>query len=196
MVTDANSTNALARPDAALAPLHSRAHEAPERRTPELLSPAGDWDCAKAAVENGADAIYFGLDRFNARIRANNFTESDLPALMEFLHKRGVRGYVSFNTLIFANELEEARSTLRTIIAAGVDAAIVQDVGICRMIPEISPKFLRFMTTPQVGHSIYLNCFGNYQPFLLGTVNGGTNLDLDAGFSGKLTYSSASWGWN
>ena len=110
-------------------------------RTPELLSPAGDWECAKAAVENGADAIYFGLDRFNARIRANNFTESDLPGLMEFLHKRGVRGYVSFNTLIFANELDEARNSLKTIIAAGVDAAIVQDVGICRMIRELSPDF-------------------------------------------------------
>ena len=50
---------------------------------PELLAPAGDWDCAKAAVENGADAIYFGLDRFNARMRAHNFTEGALPKLME-----------------------------------------------------------------------------------------------------------------
>ncbi len=46
---------------------------------PELLAPAGNWECAKAAVENGADAIYFGLDRFNARMRADNFTEADLP---------------------------------------------------------------------------------------------------------------------
>ena len=53
----------------------------------ELLAPAGNWDCAKAAVENGADAIYFGLERFNARMRAQNFTESDLPELMEFLHR-------------------------------------------------------------------------------------------------------------
>ena len=65
---------------------------------PELLAPAGDWDCAKAAVENGADAIYFGLDKFNARMRAHNFTEADLPKLMEFLHRRGVKGYVTFNT--------------------------------------------------------------------------------------------------
>ena len=49
---------------------------------PELLSPAGDWDCAKAAVENGADAIYFGLEKFNARMRAHNFTVADLPKLM------------------------------------------------------------------------------------------------------------------
>ena len=108
---------------------------------PELLAPAGDWDCAKAAVENGADAIYFGLDKFNARMRANNFTEADLPKLMEFLHRRGVKGYVTFNTLVFENEIADAENYLRAIIAAGVDAAIVQDVGICRLIRELSPDF-------------------------------------------------------
>ena len=108
---------------------------------PELLAPAGDWDCAKAAVENGADAIYFGLDRFNARMRAHNFTEAALPRLMEFLHRRGVRGYVTFNTLVFADEMAAAENYLRAIIAAGVDAAIVQDVGICRLIRKLSPDF-------------------------------------------------------
>jgi putative protease len=108
---------------------------------PELLSPAGDWECAKAAVENGADAIYFGLDRFNARMRAKNFTEADLPALMEFLHRRGVKGYVTFNTLVFTDELADAADYLRSIIAAGVDAAIVQDVGIARLIRRLSPDF-------------------------------------------------------
>jgi putative protease len=111
------------------------------RSLPELLAPAGDWDCAKAAVENGADAIYFGLEKFNARMRAHNFTEADLPRLMEFLHRRGVKGYVTFNTLVFENELADAEKYLRTIIAAGVDAAIVQDVGICRLIRELSPDF-------------------------------------------------------
>ncbi len=108
---------------------------------PELLAPAGDWECARAAVENGADAIYFGLERFNARMRAKNFTQADLPALMKFLHHRGVRGYVTFNTLVFTAELADAESYLRTIIAAGVDAAIVQDVGICRLIRALSPDF-------------------------------------------------------
>ncbi|HXJ56308.1 MAG TPA: U32 family peptidase, partial [Verrucomicrobiae bacterium] len=88
-----------------------------------MLAPAGDWECARAAVENGADAIYFGLEKFNARMRAHNFTEADLPGLMEFLHGRGVRGYVTFNTLVFQNELAEAERHLRVIIAAGVDAA-------------------------------------------------------------------------
>src|ERR1051325_3221925 len=110
-------------------------------RLPELLAPAGDWECAKAAVENGADAIYFGLEKFNARMRAHNFTEADLPKLMEFLHRRGVKGYVTFNTLVFANELVDAEHYLRSIIAAGVDAAIVQDVGIARLIRRLSPDF-------------------------------------------------------
>ncbi len=113
----------------------------PALRIPELLAPAGDWECAKAAVENGADAIYFGLEKFNARIRAHNFTEADLPKLMEFLHRRGAKGYVTFNTLIFENELAEAEQYLRTMIAAGADAAIVQDVGICRLIRQLSPDF-------------------------------------------------------
>ena len=108
---------------------------------PELLAPAGDWDCARAAVENGADAIYFGLEKFNARMRAQNFTEADLPKLMEFLHRRGVRGYVTLNTLVFENELADAEKYLRTMIAAGVDAVIVQDVGICRLIRRLSPDF-------------------------------------------------------
>lgn len=108
---------------------------------PEILAPAGDWECARAAVENGADAIYFGLERFNARMRAKNFTQADLPALMAFLHHRGVRGYVTFNTLVFADELAAAEEYLRTIIRAGVDAAIVQDIGICRLIRRLSPDF-------------------------------------------------------
>jgi putative protease len=114
---------------------------APALRMPELLSPAGDWECAKAAVENGADAIYFGLERFNARMRANNFTEADLPKLLDFLHRRGVKGYITFNTLVFENELAEAERYARSMIAAGVDAAIIQDVGICRLIRRLSPDF-------------------------------------------------------
>src|SRR5512137_2784516 len=118
---------------------------APERRTPArlpvLVAPAGDWECARAAIENGADAIYFGLEKFNARMRANNFTEADLPRLMEFLHRRGVKGYVTFNILVFENEMADAEQYVRAMIAAGVDAAVVQDVGVCRLIRQLSPDF-------------------------------------------------------
>ena len=106
---------------------------------PELLSPAGNWECARAAVANGADAIYFGLPRFNARLRADNFSDDDLPALMKFLHQHGVKGYVAFNTLIFTGELADAEQQLRAIDAAGVDAVIVQDLGLARMVKEITP---------------------------------------------------------
>src|SRR5256886_16009209 len=114
-----------------------RGSSEPLSRIPELLAPAGDWECAKAAVENGADAIYFGLEKFNARMRAHNFTEADLPRLMEFLHRRGVKGYVTFNTLVFENEMALAEQYARAMIAAGADAAIVQDVGICRLIRRL-----------------------------------------------------------
>jgi len=110
-------------------------------RLPELLAPAGDWECARAAVENGADGIYFGLERFNARMRAHNFTLADLPELMGFLHRRGVKGYVTFNTLVFAEEMKAAADFLRIIISAGADAVIVQDVGMARLIRALSPDF-------------------------------------------------------
>ena len=110
-------------------------------RIPELLAPAGDWACARAAVENGADAIYFGLEQFNARMRADNFTEADLPKLIEFLHRRGVKGYVTLNTLVFENEMAQAEACLRSMIVAGVDAVVVQDAGICRLIRRLSPDF-------------------------------------------------------
>lgn len=108
---------------------------------PELMAPAGDWDCVCAAVENGADAVYFGLDRFNARMRANNFTRRDLPELMAYLHHRGVKGYLTFNTLVFTDELADATQFLKSVIASGVDAAIVQDVGICQLIRQLSSDF-------------------------------------------------------
>jgi U32 family peptidase len=108
---------------------------------PELLAPAGDWACVHAAVENGADAVYFGLDRFNARMRADNFTLLELPALMQFLHERGVKGYLAFNTLVFADEMRDAAAFLREAIAAGIDAAIVQDIGLCRLIRRVSADF-------------------------------------------------------
>src|SRR3982751_854707 len=77
------------------------------RRELELLAPAGDQLCLKAAVENGADAVYFGLEcGFNARARATNLHLDALPEVMHFLHERGVRGYVTLNTLVFPSELK------------------------------------------------------------------------------------------
>src|SRR4051794_35881296 len=82
------------------------------RQKPELLSPAGDLACLRAAVENGADAVYFGLRRHNARIRAMNFDGGELPEVMALLHRRGVRGYVTLNTLAFPSELLDFEASL------------------------------------------------------------------------------------
>src|SRR5687768_5084285 len=108
--------------------------------TPELLSPAGNWDCARAAVAAGADAIYFGLSAFNARLRADNFTDADLPELMAYLHRHGVKGFVAMNTLIFTGELAAAEAQLRRIAAAGVDALIIQDLGLAKLARLVAPQ--------------------------------------------------------
>jgi U32 family peptidase len=110
------------------------------RPLPELLAPAGGWDCLKAAVANGADAVYFGLPRFNARLRADNFTEEELPEVTAFCHRRGVKAYVTLNTLVFTAELEDASSYLRLLNRSGVDALIVQDVGVMRLAAAIVPE--------------------------------------------------------
>ena len=107
--------------------------------TPELLAPAGNWDCVRAAVANGADAVYFGLPRFNARIRADNFTEAELPEVVAFVHRHGVKAYVAFNTLVFTGELDAAAEALRVLSRSGVDALIVQDVGVIRLARTIVP---------------------------------------------------------
>ena len=108
---------------------------------PELLAPAGDWDCVRAAIENGADAVYFGLDTgFNARARATNFTPADLPRLMEMLHLRGLKGYATLNTLVFSDELEAFGRTVEAVADAGVDAVLVQDVGAATLIRERRPE--------------------------------------------------------
>ncbi len=111
------------------------------RHAIELLAPAGNWDCLRAAVANGADAVFFGVGKYNARVRADNFQMEELPDIMAYLHKYGVRGYVTFNILVFENELSEARELVEACMAAGVDALIVQDMGLMKMIREISPDF-------------------------------------------------------
>ncbi|MDE1170226.1 MAG: DUF3656 domain-containing protein [Verrucomicrobium sp.] len=106
---------------------------------PELLAPAGDWDCVRAAVANGADAVYFGLTKFNARLRADNFTLEDLPKIVAYLHERGVKGYVTMNTLLFPGELAEAEQFLLALDRAGTDAIIVQDLGLAALAAAAAP---------------------------------------------------------
>jgi len=107
----------------------------------ELLAPAGDWDCMRAAVANGADAVFFGVEKFNARARANNFRSEELPEIMAFLHTYGVKGFLTFNILVFEDELRDAQTLIEMCIDAGVDAVIVQDLGLVKLIRELSPDF-------------------------------------------------------
>ncbi len=110
------------------------------RSAPELLAPAGNHDCVTAAIENGADAIYFGLDcGFNARHRAANFSVEDLAPLAARLRRRGVRGYVTLNTLVFDSELDALVAAVEQIADAGIDAVLVQDLGVAKLIGEIRP---------------------------------------------------------
>ena len=113
--------------------------KAPPR--PELLAPAGDEESLRAAVAAGADAVYFGLrGGFNARARADNFAVADLPRIFDFLRARGVKGFVTFNTLVFDRELPVAEAALADIARAGADAILVQDLGIARLAHEVCPE--------------------------------------------------------
>ncbi len=109
-------------------------------RLPELLAPAGNWDALRAAVANGADAVYFGVEAFNARLRAANFQRQQLPELMHWLHQRGVKGFLTVNVLIFPDELEDAAQLVLEASAAGVDALIVQDIGLARLARSLAPQ--------------------------------------------------------
>jgi U32 family peptidase len=106
---------------------------------PEVLSPVGYWPQLEAAIEAGADAVYFGLKHFTARAKVG-FTLTELPELMHSLHRRGVKGYVTFNTLVFDHELREAARTLAAIAEAGADAIIVQDVAVVQLARRIAPE--------------------------------------------------------
>jgi putative protease len=103
------------------------------------MSPAGYWPQLRAAIEAGADAVYFGLKHFTARAKVG-FEIDEVPEVMRTLHARGVRGYLTFNTLIFENELPEAARSIAALAQAGVDALIIQDVGILRLAGEIAPS--------------------------------------------------------
>jgi len=109
-------------------------------KRPELLAPAGEEESLRAAVAAGADAVYFGLrGGFNARARADNFAVEELPRIFDFLHRKGVQGFVTFNTLVFDRELTVAEEALAAIARAGADAILVQDLGAARLAHAVCP---------------------------------------------------------
>jgi len=110
-------------------------------RIPELLAPAGSLDAVRAAVANGADAVYLGAVRFNARDEGAQLTLDDLARACALAASRGVRIYLTLNTLVKPDELADALTLLGDAIDCGVDAAIVQDIGLVRLIHAVYPGF-------------------------------------------------------
>ena len=122
------------------------------RFVPELLSPAGSLDAARAAIANGADAIYLGAERFNARDDGAQLTLEELGEACRIAHERGKRVYLTLNTLVKPAELPDALTLLGEAIDLGVDAAIVQDIGLIRAIQRVYPGFELHGSTQMTVH--------------------------------------------
>lgn len=113
----------------------------------ELLAPAGSFEALKAAVMNGADAVYLGGGKFNARVNAGNFTEEELTLALDYAHERGVRVYVTLNTLLKNEELKEALQFAAFAYQQGADAVIVQDSGFLSLLKKTLPELVIHAST-------------------------------------------------
>ena len=120
----------------------------------ELLSPAGSYEAAVAAVQNGADAIYLGYGRFNARRGAANFDEASLKTTVEYCHQRGVRVHLTLNTLLSDKELAQAKKLVEYANRIGVDALIVQDLGVVDMVRQVAPELPIHGSTQMTVHNL------------------------------------------
>ena len=120
----------------------------------ELLSPAGSMEALKAAVQNGANAVYLGCGTFNARQGAKNFTPQTLMEAVKYCHVRGVAVHLTLNTLISDRETEELCGLIRHAAVCGVDAFIVQDLGVVRLCRQIAPKVAIHGSTQMTIHSL------------------------------------------
>lgn len=116
----------------------------------ELLSPAGNMDCLVAAIQNGADAVYFGGGNFNARRMANNFSGNELIRAVDYCHERAVRAYITLNTLLFDREFASAMDFTAELYRIGVDAVIVQDLGLAKVLKREFPE-LELHASTQMG---------------------------------------------
>lgn len=121
----------------------------------ELLAPAGSMDALKAAVENGADAVYLGGRCFNARQYASNFGEEELREAVSYAHKRGVRIYVTMNISLKQEELKDVDDYLKSLYEMGIDAIIVQDLGLLKLVKESYPDFPVHASTQMTVHNSY-----------------------------------------
>lgn len=109
-------------------------------RNIELLSPAGDLECLKVAVQTGANAVYFGAEEFNARVNSRNFNKEELVQAIEYAKLRNVKTHLTLNILIKNNEFEDALKLVEFAYNAGIDAIIIQDVGLAKKVIELFPN--------------------------------------------------------
>ncbi|HET6498786.1 MAG TPA: DUF3656 domain-containing protein [Coriobacteriia bacterium] len=120
---------------------------------PELLAPAGGPDALRAAVNNGADAVYLGLDRLNARRGAENFTLASLGEATRYAHLRGARVYLAANVVVKPHEVRDALEMVDEAWALGVDAVIIQDLGLARVIARELPEVRLHASTQMNAHN-------------------------------------------
>ena len=120
----------------------------------ELLAPAGSMEALRAAVCNGADAVYLGADTFNARMNARNFSAADLQEAVVYCHVRGVKVHLTLNTLVLDREMPRAAELIRLAASCGVDAFIVQDLGMVSLCRQLAPDVPIHASTQMSIHSL------------------------------------------
>ena len=120
----------------------------------ELLAPAGSREALEAAVQNGADAVYLGFGDFNARRNAKNFTEADFASAVSYCHLRGVKVYLTLNTLLTDRELPLAAQLAARASQLGADAALIQDLGVLRVLRQAAPDLPLHASTQMTVHSL------------------------------------------
>lgn len=120
----------------------------------ELLSPVGDFECLKAAVQNGADAVYFGANSFSARAFASNFDDNTLEKAINYAKIRGVKTNLTLNTLIKNNEMQEAIDLASKAYKYGIDAIIVQDLGLAKYLIKNFPGLAVHASTQMSVHNL------------------------------------------
>lgn len=138
-----------------------QANEWPERMKPELLLPAGNTEAFHAALQGGADAIYLGLQDFNARKRANNFTVQQLPTLLELAHNKNTKVFITLNTVIKNEELPQLYILLAQLSQIKVDAIIIQDWGVFHIVKKHFPKLEVHASTQMAFHNSVGANFGS-----------------------------------
>ena len=120
----------------------------------ELLAPVGDFECLKAAVQNGADSVYFGGSLFNARASATNFDEEELKKVINYCALRNVRTHMTLNILIKDSEFNDAIILAKKAYELGVDALIVQDLGLAQVLMKLFPDLPIHASTQMTVHNL------------------------------------------